>query len=294
MSVFEVTGVHDRKEWEGKFGSMVSYVLDLHDVQNDTDKMDVELNRKPESREPQIGEQFVGDLTPGPYGEKLKIDFEATKELGKGGSREASTGTSGGSQNVSKGQGGGEVDWDRRNAEIRRQHSQEMALRMLDVGAKPETFGISDADLDNFVKRLADWFDQDAIDAGQRASQGAAPILPGGSPRSGAAPGSPPAEQPVDFTGARKEEHTVPISDLDDYRMLLSSAGLEPAAARDKVAEYMGLVLPADRLKKATVGLQELERQGDVLEQLKMETERWIKGALPQGDALDADESIPF
>jgi hypothetical protein len=119
---------------------------------------------------PEVGHNYFGTVSQGDYGLRFK------KEKKPDG-YEASTGTSGGSSNSSKGQSKGDVDWDVRNAEIRRQHSQEMALRFV-MHPLPENFVLAD------LKTTIDWFDQDAIEAGQKAS----------------------GEAPVDFSGARKEE----------------------------------------------------------------------------------------
>lgn len=284
MSVYTVKNVLDRKEWSGNYGPMVTYVLDVED-ENGSFSPKVELNRKPESREPQSGERFVGHLEETNFAEKLKIDFEATKELNKGTSYEASTGTSGGSQSVSKGQKG-DVDWDCRNAEIRRQHSQEMTLRLI----TSSQFTLAAENAKAVIADWADWFDQDAIEAGQKygqkASQGA-----GAAHKDG---GSPTPSSVGQAFSPPPEKSSADERNLQEYGELLDNAGLTVAAARDKVSEYMGLVLPAARLTKALSGLQDLDRQGNTLAQLKKETEDWIGGPLPQGDALDGDESIPF
>jgi len=284
--IYEVKNVHgEPREWSSSHGgTFLSYTVDFIN-EDGVGESGVEWTKKPESRPPQVGEKVVGHIEPGKFAEKFKLDFNATRELGQGGGSSSEATTS----NTSKGSSSkGEVDWDCRNAEIRRQHSQEMALRVYAVHLQANPDLTAKVDLPQ-VAAWADWFDQDAITAGQKASQGQLPPpTHQATETQSAAPEKPSA---IDFSGARKQE---PSQDLDDYRQLLWNAGLEPAAARDKVAEYMGVVLPADRLNKAISGLQDLDRQGSVLGQLKAETEQWIKGPLPQGDALDGEPDIPF
>lgn len=285
MSVYEVIAVKDRKEWSGNFGPMVTYVMDVEDEDGMLSPK-VELNRKPESREPQIGERFAGHLEETNFAEKLKVDFEQTKELNQGARRPSGGSTESKTSNNSK----GDVDWDKRNAEIRRQHSEEMALRVL-IGMD-ELKGVHDAtEAQSAIAGWADWFDQDAIEAGQEASQGQLPSPSGAGESQTAAPEQSSAD--LDFTGARKQEPgTV---DRDHIMQLLSSAGLVYAGAQEKVADYILTQLSvAGREKAALTGLQDLDRQGTVLAQLEKETEKWLGSPLPQGDALDGDDSIPF
>jgi hypothetical protein len=226
--------------------------------------------------EPQPGEEVTGEFSQKSDGSWKFTKGSKDKPGGGPSSSEAST------SNNSKGPSS-ETDWEVRNAEIRRQHSQEMALRWLANGQA----NLSTVDQ---LAEIADWFDQDAIAAGQKASQGQ---QSSGAPASSTAA---PEQSPVDFSGARKEEPSgFSTLDREHVMQLLDNAGLTFPAAQEKVTDYItGPLLVAGREKKALGGLQDLDRQGNVLAQLKSETEEWIKSPLPQGDALDGDSDIPF
>lgn len=298
-----ITRVMEGDEWGNDYGRNQSYTLDL-ELADGSVVQDIVSNRKIKDdgthKEPQEQEVVWGDLLPmGKNQRKLKLDYDAMKEHGSsprpsGGSTESKT------SNSPK----QETDWEVRNAEIRRQHSQEMALRFMEIGGNvPGRVGV------DLIADLADWFDQDAIAAGQKASgqrsaQGAAP---NDSPRLdslAAAPDQVPAD--LDFSGARTEEpkpslnypkSDLPDVDRDHVMLLLSSAGMTFAGAQEKVADYILTQLSVSGREKAALsGLQDqnLDRQSSVLAQLKAETEKWLGSPLPQGDALDGSENVPF
>lgn len=285
-----ITRVMQGDEWGNDYGRNQSYTLDLQ-LEDGSVVQDIVSNRKIKDdgthKEPQEQEVVWGDLLPMPKGQrKLKLDYEAMKQGGApqqfshGSSSETST------SNNSKPASSGEVDWDRKNGEIRRQHSQEMALRTMAIIGWPSK-GTSDILRD--VAFLADEFDADAIAAGQKASQGAVPATssPQESPPLGAAPDS----SSVDLSGARTTEPGV--TDRDEVLKLLDYAGLVHAPAREKVADYItGPLLVEGRSDAALSALQDLDRQGNALAQLQTKTEEWIKGPLPTADGFD--DSIPF
>lgn len=268
MSAFTVIGVHDKEEWTGNYGAMVSYVLDLED-ESGFKSMDVKLNRKPESREPEVGETFIGNLESGKFGDKLKIDFEATKELKKGG---------GGSQfrssETSTGKPKGDVDWDRRNAEIRRQHSQQVAIEAVTL-LGPAASG-EQGPLRAAIKDWADWFDIDAIGAGVRHS----------------APDSNHPEPSVDLSGARTEEPSTSMPD-DTHQWLESLLGVAGAThgARE-LALYAVNKLRPDQLKtlEGELNDHEQDRKAHGLKRLEASYEK------AEGHPVPADnfDDLPF
>lgn len=266
MSTLTVTGVHDKKEWEGKFGPMVSYVVDITDETGMT-TMDVEWNRKPESREPQEGERLVGHLEPGPYGEKLKVDFEATKELG------GSPRPSGGSESKTSNNSKGDVDWDARNAEIRRQHSQQVAIEAMVLGKHEAA---TNDQLRRMITDWADWFDQDAIAAGMKASSKTEWDA---------------TATEIDLSGARTQE-----PGTDDAHSwienLLVVAGC-PTYPAGKLATYAVTKLKPDQLKTLE---SELNDEDDTRKQAgrKRVEASYVKAEGQTVPQLDPDDDIPF
>jgi len=263
-------------------GQFDKWYVGLKNLDGGTDCDDAYWQRKSPS-EVTVGDKVYGKVENGDYGDRfyLEKDEEGARQFG---SSEAKT------SNTSKGSSG-ETDWEVRNAEIRRQHSQQVAIELCSELGVFEPHHVESAQAE--LVKWADFFDQDAIAAGQKAQGGveAASFDQAGTPDVSSSP-QPSAD--LDFTGARKSEPQAPVTDLDDYRQLLDSAGLVYAAARDEVAEYMALGLSKERLNKALSGLQDLDRQGAVMAQLKTETVKWTGRPLPQGDALDGADDVPF
>jgi len=88
--VFEIVSVGGARYWENDYGSYLAYPLDLKDEAGHT-HLGVEWSRKinpqtGEARQPQVGEQVAGDVQSGARGNKLRVDYDATKELGGGSS----------------------------------------------------------------------------------------------------------------------------------------------------------------------------------------------------------------
>jgi hypothetical protein len=213
---------------------------------------------------PEVGHNYFGTVSQGDYGLRFK------KEKKPDG-YEASTGTSGGSSNSSKGQSKGDVDWDVRNAEIRRQHSQEMALRFV-MHPLPENFVLAD------LKTTIDWFDQDAIEAGQKAS----------------------GEAPVDFSGARKEEPdpvravtaAFDATVIDDRHQWMEDRlinGGAPMHAAGTLARYALDQLKPDDLKKLEALLGDHETLSEGRKRLEASYVKAV-GPIPEPDFSD----LPF
>lgn len=270
MTVYTVSGVHDRKEWSGNFGPMVTYVLDVTD-ETGHKAMDVELNRKPESREPEEGERFVGHLESGKFGEKLKIDFEATKELNRGGGhREAST------SNTSKpASSKGDVDWDAKEARIMRQAVLKIIAPM--IHAK--------GDLTLDLKRVCEEIEDFIVAApsrplDQKASQGAgAGTGEGGSPR----PFSDPVRKAPPPEEAPKDTHWWLSNLLEQGGASSHAAGI--------LANFALEELSPENLKKCEALLSNLDSQVDGRERLE---KSYVKAHGPLPTREELDEDIPF
>lgn len=265
MTVFTIQSVSEPKEWQGSYGPMLSYKLDLEN--GGAVDRGVELNRKPESRAPQVGEQLAGHLEPGKFGDKLKIDFEATKELGgsrpSGGSSEARSGSKGNWQPESQRD-------PERAARILRQHSQEMALRYCAL--------LGDRVPLDQIFRIANQFDADVIGQTSNPTQDLA----------GQGDTSPPPAPPASDSGSA--EHQEICEALD-------TAGLLYPAAKDFVADYMLSELPPERIKKAVGNLvgQDLELQAQTLSALRASAEQWSGKLVPvPDDPEQVGDGIPF
>jgi len=261
-------------------GQFDKWYIGLENLDGGSNCDDAYWQRKAPS-EAQVGDHVYGKLEEGEYGFRFYLEKDE-----QGGSPRPSSGSTEYSKPAAK----AVVDWDARNAEIRRQHSQEMALRVIVFNGRAGAFD----DLQEWLRDWADWFDQDAIAAGRKAS-GWADAKRQIEEMS---------ERPPDFTGARTEEpkpslnfhkSELPTVDRDHVMQLLDSSGLVYAGAQEKVADFiLTQLVPQNREKKALAGLQDLDRQGVVLAQLKSETEKWLGAPLPQGDALDGQEDVPF
>lgn len=258
-------------------GQLDKWYVGLRNLDGGSDCEDAYWQRKSPS-EVTVGDQVYGKVEEGDYG--FRFYLEKDEDVQRPRSSEAST-----SNNSKSATSSGETNWEVRNAEIRRQHSQEMAVRLL-LGRKQ---GLEGVDAKAELEASANWFDQDAIAAGQRASQGQTP-----STSRSDSPAAPEQSSAIDFTGARKEEPSSTL-DRDHIMQLLSSAGLFYAGAQEKVADFiMGPLLLEGRSDAALSALQDHERQANALTQLKTSTERWTGQPLPQGDALDGQENVPF
>jgi hypothetical protein len=275
VSTYTVKSVGaEPREWTSSHGgTFLSYKVDFTTEDGQLEG-GVEWNKKPESRAPSVGEQVVGHLEEGNFGPKFKIDYDATKELGgaPSGSSEARTGTGGG-------QG---KNWQpererdpERAARILRQHSQEMALRYLNISDDRPVH------LEG-VFALADEFDADVNRAGQAANQGHIGNV--GSPAgvsSAPAPDSPPAS-----------------TEQRDLEMAIAGASAEnlPAQATALIASYMISELSEEDRAQACNQLtnsQDPQAQGMTIRAMKARTVKWSGAELPVADS-DPDDTIPF
>lgn len=151
----EVEAIKDARDWVSNDGQrkLTFYVLDVKRANGDS--VEVGHARKQGGQEPQPGETFEAVFEPGKYRQKLK---KAPREGGfKGGEKSPQV-----------------------QAQITRQHSQDMSLRAIAVS------GIIGSTTDVFreqIRQWADWFDADVFAAGQRAIEGA-----GDSPSPGRGP----------------------------------------------------------------------------------------------------------
>lgn len=135
---YEITEVDRQDDWENNYGKYASFLVRFqgHDGQ-------VQINRKfkgNEVKEPKVGEELEGSIEIQANGvPKFKQDYS-------GGS------FSGGSKSDKP----SEEYWRGKDKRISRQHSQEMALRLLIANKKDDQ--IISMDL---VKKAADEFDND-------------------------------------------------------------------------------------------------------------------------------------
>ena len=143
MSAYTVTQLVDTKTWEGQHGPMVTYSLDVSDPSGKATR--VQMNQKPTSPAPAVGQIIEGTLEPnGSFPMKLK---KAPPAFGGG---------------------GGSRPMDPKvQAQIIRQHSQGCALKYAALrhaqGKLPDDFSLED------LWKIAEAFDRDAKAAGDRA-----------------------------------------------------------------------------------------------------------------------------
>jgi hypothetical protein len=241
--------------------------------------------------EPQPGEEVTGEFSQKPDG-SWKFSKGTKDKAGGGGSTETRTSNN---SKASK----DDVDWDAKEARITRQAVLKILSPTIN---KMATEGRVVCDSTRILVEELEQFVSEAPKRplGQGTSQGAART--GSSPQPPSPPIAAPDSAPVDFSGARTEEPrpslNFPKEDLvnrDHVLQLLDSAGLTSAAAREKVADYItGPLLVEGRSDAALSALQDLDRQGNALAQLKTSTEAWIKGPLPTADGFDDGELPPF
>lgn len=234
---YVVERVGEPREWGSKAGGcFYAYPVRLKGVSEE-----VEWSRKTDSKAPQVGDEIVADLNPGPYGLKLQVDWDAMK--GRNSGSGASKGETGGSGWQPESQRDPE-----RSARILRQHSQSCAIEYAELlGDKPslpELFA------------LADSFDNDVHQTAAKAAQGS--------------DGSPATPDPAPSTE----------SDGDALPVLLELAGLSGEAAR-KVAAYANAELTEAQRKGAIEQLRNEPQRAQALERLKTLTEKHTGEPLP-------------
>jgi hypothetical protein len=161
-ATYEVKAVGDPREWKNDYGVFLAYPVDLTDSEGKV-LAGIEWSRKKDSKPPQAGDRVVADIQAGPHGEKLKVDFDATKELGGGGGGPRASGPS-----KRSGEWKPESQYDpEKVARITRAHSQGMAVQLLanraDFNEAPK------AQRQQAVRAWADWFDADIRQAAATA-----------------------------------------------------------------------------------------------------------------------------
>lgn len=156
MADFKVVEIKGIDSWKGQYGEMKTYTMV---VEGPDGQKEVDLNQKPETPAPEVGQTIAGELKQGKYRPKLKKD----QPMGGGG---------GGRRGYS--------DEDIRR--MTRSHSQEMALRReanLIADGEP---GLSDEAL----AELIDGFDADVnqmSESVEKKTQNVANTLSSGPPR---------------------------------------------------------------------------------------------------------------
>lgn len=281
-TTYEIKRVHDGpKEWESKKFKKryLNYSLDLA-AEDGSLEAGVESNRQLKDdgshNEPRAGETVMGDINDG----KLTLDYDAMKDLDGSTrpTREAST--SGKAKPWTPEQ---ERDPER-SARILRQHSQGLAVQVLiamgdfkDVQAQEHAIEIYSQ-----LRAWTDHFDQDVIEAGQKAVAG----------QDGALPKQQDTPPPVEEKPAQQQP---PADDSHQYLSnLLETAGLSSYPA-SKLADYV-LGREPKVIAKAEHGLQDFDTQGKTLAGLKAAFERDEGEPVPSGPSgpMSGDDDIPF
>lgn len=175
--VYTILSATEGRTYNGKYGEMVVWNVQLENATPENGAGSFELHKKP-GNTPQAGDTVdVKRFAPGDFDGTPHVRIFA--EAPQGGAS-SSTGGGGGSYQKSPDQ----------QRSIVRQHSQEMALRLIEATGDARELNLSDgklagAYLNGTVKRLTDWF---ARDAGAEAP--APPVQSNGAPQ----------EVPVDTT----------------------------------------------------------------------------------------------
>ena len=76
----QVTAVHDTDHWEGKYGAMVTYIVELEGVEGR-----VSVNQKPETPPVAVGMGLFGEVTDTDRGKKFKKEQRDGGSKGGGG-----------------------------------------------------------------------------------------------------------------------------------------------------------------------------------------------------------------
>lgn len=147
MAVYTVTAARHRKAVEGQHGPM--QVIDLTLSDGSEFPLEAEWFTKATTNVPVPGTTLDGDITDSPYGKKFK--------------RAPSMGAGGGF--------GPRPEDPARARRILRQHSQDMALRTIELAVKHTIIDPpADAkDLFGLIAKTAEWFDKDANAKGDQA-----------------------------------------------------------------------------------------------------------------------------
>lgn len=147
MAKFKITDVSEHTDdWENNYGKYRSYLVRFQGE----DQEQVQINRKknPDGEVkyvPKVGDELEGSIEITDKGKKFKQDYSA-----------GSSGSSGGNYQANKQDSPSPEYWASKDKRISRQHSQEMALRLL-IANKSANQSITI----ELVKKAADAFDSD-------------------------------------------------------------------------------------------------------------------------------------
>ena len=72
---YKITEVQKRKEWSGKFGTFQDYALQLEGVDGW-----VSLSQKPETAEPQVGQELYGHTETQTHGDRTYLKFKKAQK----------------------------------------------------------------------------------------------------------------------------------------------------------------------------------------------------------------------
>lgn len=141
MPEYIIENVHaDTRDWLSKFAKdkgqtdpdMRSYRLDLKDGDGNV-RQRIELAQKITTAAPQAGSKIEGTINERQYGDPPKTDYKLTKPAGGGGG-----GRGGGGRAWKPRPDDAPPVWSGKQAQIVAQHSQNMALRVLELAARTE------------------------------------------------------------------------------------------------------------------------------------------------------------
>jgi hypothetical protein len=95
MPDYTVVRADHKEDWSGKFGPMSTYALELQEVGDGSgNSRQVEMNQKPATAPPQVGETLSGTITSSSnpdFADKFKKEFKEGGFSGGGGSRGGGT-----------------------------------------------------------------------------------------------------------------------------------------------------------------------------------------------------------
>lgn len=140
-NTYKITAVERSQQWTGQFGPMVSYYLTLDDGHGGTTS-NIQLRQKPETPPPFPNQTLTGQIAADNQGNPL---FRKEQPA-----------------HLTLLPGGGGMPPERQRA-IQRQHSQDMALRCVDLAYRLGVMATpaDTADLFTKIAAAADWFDKD-------------------------------------------------------------------------------------------------------------------------------------
>jgi hypothetical protein len=250
-------------------GTLVKWYVDLLDEQGQPVKdatgkpADAYWQRK-EGSEVNPGDKVYGEISQGDHG--LRFKLKPAPDSGGG----ASTGTAGSKQWQPESKRDPE-----RSARITRQHSQEMAVRVL---AAMGSFEGKDATrIHELLNQWTNFFDADVDKAGKAASQGAGANA---SSSSREAPGRDPAPD------SRPVEHK---DEVQYFAHLIEQAGLKDERA-NRLATWVATRLDKEQRECAEAGLEKTNSAASTLADL-VKAYEGSEGPLP---VPVPDDDIPF